>query len=120
MRPRKIPSKTRVGKASSATPLAKACKKRRKPHSAKLKRCVCMPLNESPIEFSPVWEELRLNGQLCDGVIRCDDGVEFNIHRAILSAVSPYFKVNLIYMEVFLLSTGTMELLGLFRSNYKL
>lgn len=39
-----------------------------------------------------VWNELRLNQQLCDGVIHCADGEDFRVHRAILSAVSPFFK----------------------------
>ncbi|XP_026464876.1 kelch-like protein 10 [Ctenocephalides felis] len=46
----------------------------------------------SPREFPDVWNELRQNDQLCDGVIRCRDGRIIKIHRAILSAVSPYFR----------------------------
>lgn len=34
----------------------------------------------------------RANQQLCDGVIRCPEDQVFPVHRAILSAVSPYFK----------------------------
>lgn len=34
----------------------------------------------------------RANQQLCDGVIRCAGDRAFPVHRAILSAVSPYFK----------------------------
>lgn len=34
----------------------------------------------------------RANQQLCDGAIRCATGHVFPVHRAILSAVSPYFK----------------------------
>lgn len=34
----------------------------------------------------------RANQQLCDGVIRCSEDQVFPVHRAILSAVSPYFK----------------------------
>lgn len=34
----------------------------------------------------------RANQQLCDGAIRCATGHIFPVHRAILSAVSPYFK----------------------------
>ena len=34
----------------------------------------------------------RANQQLCDGTIRCADNKVFPVHRALLSAVSPYFK----------------------------
>lgn len=30
---------------------------------------------------------------MCDGIVRCADDIIFQIHRAILSAVSPYFRV---------------------------
>lgn len=33
-----------------------------------------------------------MKNQLCDGLVKCNDGVDFKIHRAILAAVSPYFK----------------------------
>lgn len=36
--------------------------------------------------------ELRENCQLCDAVVRLDDGTTFNVHRAILSACSLYFR----------------------------
>lgn len=45
-------------------------------------------------EVQPIWRELRLKSQLCDGFVRCDDGGVFPVHRAILSVVSPYFKVS--------------------------
>ena len=38
-----------------------------------------------------VLNSLRINNQLCDGIIKVDDGTEFLIHRAILSASSRYF-----------------------------
>ncbi|KAJ8967458.1 hypothetical protein NQ317_000304 [Molorchus minor] len=47
----------------------------------------------STFEFPPIWKEFRTKSQLCDGLVICNDGVEFKIHRAILAAVSPYFKV---------------------------
>lgn len=33
-----------------------------------------------------------MKSQLCDGIVKCDDGTQFRIHRCILAAVSPYFK----------------------------
>lgn len=36
--------------------------------------------------------ELRENCQLCDAVVRLDDGTSYNVHRAILSACSLYFR----------------------------
>lgn len=53
---------------------------------------MCLPENYSVVEFPAIWNELRLNGQLCDGAIVCRDLKSIGIHRAILSAVSPYFK----------------------------
>ena len=38
-----------------------------------------------------VLNELRKNGQLCDAVIVVEDG-NFPVHRAIMSACSPYFR----------------------------
>jgi len=38
-----------------------------------------------------VLNDLRKNGQLCDAVIRVEDG-HFRVHRAIMSACSPYFR----------------------------
>jgi kelch-like protein 10 len=49
-------------------------------------------MQSSSFEFPRIWKELRLKNQLCDGVVRCIDGTEFKIHRAILSAASPYFR----------------------------
>ncbi|CAH0729985.1 unnamed protein product, partial [Brenthis ino] len=56
------------------------------------RKCVCLPENYSVVEFPAIWNELRLNGQLCDGTIVCRDKKSIQVHRAILSAVSPYFK----------------------------
>lgn len=36
--------------------------------------------------------QLREEGQLCDAVITLDDGTVFNVHKAILSACSLYFR----------------------------
>ncbi|XP_071377574.1 kelch-like protein 10 [Centroberyx affinis] len=41
---------------------------------------------------NPVFNELRLEGKLCDAVIRVD-GVTFNVHKIILCGCSPYFRV---------------------------
>lgn len=38
-----------------------------------------------------VLSELRENGQLCDAVLKAE-GVEFMVHRPIMSACSPYFR----------------------------
>jgi len=38
-----------------------------------------------------VMNELRLTGQLCDATVKVEDG-SFPVHRAILSACSPYFR----------------------------
>lgn len=46
----------------------------------------------SLFDFPPIWKELRLKSQLCDGVVKCEDGAEFKIHRCIMAAVSPYFR----------------------------
>ena len=34
----------------------------------------------------------RDTGELCDVVLRTEDGVETNAHRLVLSACSPYFR----------------------------
>lgn len=49
------------------------------------------------IEFPSVWNELRNQDQLCDGVIRLQSGVCIKVHRAILSASSLYFKASFTY-----------------------
>ncbi|XP_060518046.1 kelch-like protein 10 [Cylas formicarius] len=56
------------------------------------KECNCQHGPNKKLEFPTIWEQLRINQQLCDGTVRCDDGVEFKIHRIILCTVSPYFK----------------------------
>ncbi|KAG7188297.1 hypothetical protein KM043_007959 [Ampulex compressa] len=72
----------------SATKL-KQCKRRQR---TKSRKCICLPSNYGVVEFPVVWSELRANHQLCDGIIRCAKDRVFPVHRAILSAVSPYFK----------------------------
>lgn len=92
MKLRKLPSRTRLSRMSASC--TTVGKKRRQ--SSKCKRCVCMPHKIGLVEFPVVWTELRKKGQLCDGLIKCPDGAEFKIHRAILSVVSPYFKVSIL------------------------
>lgn len=98
MKLRRVPSRTRSTRAVSSNSNINNnnnCKTRklaRKKSQPKCRKCVCMPQNISPVEFPSVWTEFRINNQLCDGVVKCEDGKEFKIHRAILSAVSPYFK----------------------------
>ena len=36
--------------------------------------------------------ELRHQKLLCDAIIRLEDGSAFSIHRALMSACSPYFR----------------------------
>ncbi|XP_043677312.1 kelch-like protein 10 [Vespula pensylvanica] len=67
----------------------KQCKRKQ---AARVRKCVCLPSNYALVEFPIVWSELRANRQLCDGAIRCAKDEFFPVHRAILSAVSPYFK----------------------------
>lgn len=43
-------------------------------------------------DVTEVLSELRSQRQLCDGVLRTEDGGVFYVHRAILAVVSPYFK----------------------------
>lgn len=38
------------------------------------------------------WNELRVNQQLCDGIVRTSEGKEIPIHRIILVALSPFFR----------------------------
>lgn len=97
MKLRKLPSRSRTSKTSSSCSGVRKIKKR---SVSKCKKCVCMPHKVGPVEFPPVWTELRKNEQLCDGTVRCQDSREFKIHRAILSVVSPYFKVPINFSNV--------------------
>lgn len=73
-------------------------KKPRKRHTLrtifKYKKCACGVAQYEFKGFPEIFNELRLKSQLCDGIVRCDDGTEFLVHRVILSVVSPYFKVE--------------------------
>ncbi|XP_063218282.1 kelch-like protein 10 [Bacillus rossius redtenbacheri] len=43
--------------------------------------------------FPPAWRELWLSGELADATLASSDGAKFRVHRVILSAVSPYFRL---------------------------
>jgi hypothetical protein len=36
--------------------------------------------------------EMRINNQLTDGILRSQDGAEFPVHRGIMCSCSPYFR----------------------------
>ncbi|XP_046397884.1 kelch-like protein 10 [Ischnura elegans] len=60
---------------------------------SKRRKCSCFVVTRSNVEFPKIWNELRENGQLCDGLVKCTVGnAIFRVHRAIISAVSPYFR----------------------------
>lgn len=82
-------SKTKNSVRSSASTKPRLSKKKT---VTRKRKCVCLPENFSIVEFPAIWNELRQNGQLCDGTIVCREMKSIRIHRAILSAVSPYFK----------------------------
>ncbi|XP_022920023.1 kelch-like protein 10 isoform X2 [Onthophagus taurus] len=93
MKLRRAPSaKTKTARLSSSQGSKNKMITTRKRSASKCRKCVCMPQLIGPVEFPSVWTEFRVNNQLCDGTITCEDGTEFKVHRAILSAVSPYFK----------------------------
>ncbi|XP_071451571.1 kelch-like protein 10 [Hetaerina americana] len=59
----------------------------------KRRKCSCLVVTRSSVEFPKIWSELRESEQLCDGLVKCTDGdVIFRVHRAIVSAISPYFR----------------------------
>jgi kelch-like protein 10 len=57
-----------------------------------LTKCVCNTDNSGLAAFPKAWNELRMNQQLCDGIIHSSDGKTLYIHRVILCAVSSYFE----------------------------
>ncbi|XP_059054079.1 kelch-like protein 10 [Achroia grisella] len=79
-------------KNSIRTPASTKSRLTKKRIVTRKRKCVCLPENYSVVEFPSIWNELRQNGQLCDGTIVCRDMKSIRVHRAILSAVSPYFK----------------------------
>ncbi|KAF5305618.1 hypothetical protein FQR65_LT07699 [Abscondita terminalis] len=78
----------------SSSNVIKYPKNSRKKIREKERKCVCFPQHLGAVEIPIVWSEFLLNSQLCDGVVVCEDGVQFKIHRVILSAVSSYFKAH--------------------------
>ncbi|CAK9802012.1 Kelch-like protein 10 [Anthophora quadrimaculata] len=84
----KVVTQSNVPVAVSSNKLKQCVRKQ----PAKVRKCMCLPSNYALVEFPVVWSELRANQQLCDGAIRCARGNVIPVHRAILSAVSPYFK----------------------------
>lgn len=46
---------------------------------------------QPPYKSSSVYNELRLEGQFCDAIIKVED-VEFPVHRIILCNCTPYFR----------------------------
>lgn len=87
--------RSKTSKITTQTNVLVIKAKRKKIVSCKVnQKCFCAPRHVSPIEFPPIWSEFRHNNQLCDGAVRCADGTEFKVHRVILAAISPYFKVR--------------------------
>lgn len=89
MQLRRFSSKNRTRNTNYKKP-----SKKHKRHQTcrKSEKCVCTPMQPSSFEFPSLWRELRARKQLCDGIVHCVDGIDFHIHRAILSTVSPYFR----------------------------
>jgi kelch-like protein 10 len=67
-------------------------KRHKKKSRSSLRRCAVDPSKSGSIQFPKVWNELRLQRQLCDGILHSNDGKILHIHRIILCTVSPYFK----------------------------
>ncbi|XP_076685259.1 kelch-like protein 10 [Andrena cerasifolii] len=82
-------SRSRMSLAVVTAAKLKQCTRKQ---PSRVRKCMCLPSNYALVEFPVVWSELRANQQLCDGAIRCAKGHVFPVHRAILSAVSPFFK----------------------------
>jgi hypothetical protein len=53
---------------------------------------MCLLYTSGLVEFQEVWNELRLQQQLCDGILHSSDEKALYTCRVILSAVKPYFK----------------------------
>lgn len=78
---------------SHIVPSGNTVKKCKKKSTFNLRRCVHIATDSGSAAFMKVWNELRLHQQLCDGILHSSDGKTFYIHRVILCAASPYFKL---------------------------
>jgi hypothetical protein len=85
--------KVSQSRLTHVVPSGNKVKKRKKKSTSNLRRCAHIATDSGSAAFMKVWNELRLHQQLCDGILHSSDGKTLYIHRIILSAASPYFKL---------------------------